>query len=29
MAEHPWMVEIRAKKVNMSLFLKQVWDWKD
>ncbi|KAE9979654.1 hypothetical protein BLS_009586 [Venturia inaequalis] len=29
MAEHPWMVEIRAKKVNMSHFLKQVWDWKD
>jgi mitogen-activated protein kinase kinase len=29
MADHPWMVEMRAKKVNMSTFLKQVWDWKD
>lgn len=29
MLEHPWMVEIRTKKVNMSHFLKQVWDWKD
>lgn len=29
MLEHPWMVEMRGKKVNMELFLKQVWDWKD
>jgi hypothetical protein len=29
MADHPWMVEIRAKKVNMPQYLKQVWDWKD
>ncbi|KAI5285726.1 Protein kinase C signaling pathway involved MAPKK protein [Ascosphaera aggregata] len=29
MLEHPWMVEMRLKKVNMALFLKKVWDWKD
>ncbi|OQU96437.1 Protein kinase domain-containing protein [Cladophialophora immunda] len=29
MLEHPWMVEMKAKKVSMSSFLKQVWDWKD
>ncbi|KAK2738172.1 Protein kinase C signaling pathway involved MAPKK protein [Myotisia sp. PD_48] len=29
MLEHPWMVEMRNKKVNMAHFLKQVWDWKD
>ncbi|KAI5297943.1 Mitochondrial distribution and morphology protein 35 [Ascosphaera pollenicola] len=29
MLEHPWMVEVRPKKVNMALFLKKVWDWKD
>lgn len=29
MLEHPWMVEMKAKKVNMEHFLKQVWDWKD
>lgn len=29
MLEHPWMVEMKTKKVNMSHFLKQVWDWKD
>jgi mitogen-activated protein kinase kinase len=29
MLEHPWMIEIRTKKVNMAHFLKQVWDWKD
>ncbi|KAF2403602.1 kinase-like protein [Trichodelitschia bisporula] len=29
MLDHPWMVEMRAKKVNMAHFLKQVWDWKD
>ncbi|KAL8872841.1 MAG: hypothetical protein Q9174_001603 [Haloplaca sp. 1 TL-2023] len=26
--EHPWMVEMKSKKVNMEHFLKQVWDWK-
>ncbi|KAI9684194.1 MAG: Protein kinase C signaling pathway involved MAPKK protein [Trizodia sp. TS-e1964] len=29
MLEHPWMVEIKQKKVNMSYFLKSVWGWKD
>ena len=29
MLEHPWMVEIRSKRVNMASFLKTVWDWKD
>lgn len=29
MLEHPWMVEMKAKKVSMSTFLSQVWDWKD
>jgi mitogen-activated protein kinase kinase len=29
MLEHPWMVEMKTKKVNMGAFLGQVWDWKD
>ncbi|MCJ1469622.1 Protein kinase C signaling pathway involved MAPKK protein [Pseudocyphellaria aurata] len=29
MLEHPWMVEMQSKKVNMEHFLVQVWDWKD
>lgn len=29
MLEHPWMVDMKTKKVNMSHFLKQVWDWTD
>lgn len=29
MLEHPWMVEIKTKKVNMASFLKQVWDWQE
>ncbi|KAL9095110.1 MAG: hypothetical protein Q9165_002713 [Trypethelium subeluteriae] len=29
MLEHPWMVEMKNKKVNMEKFLKEVWDWKD
>lgn len=29
MLEHPWMVEMRSKKVNMESFLAKVWDWKD
>ena len=29
MLEHPWMVEMHGKKVNMELFLRQVWDWRD
>ncbi|KAI9785068.1 MAG: Protein kinase C signaling pathway involved MAPKK protein [Peltula sp. TS41687] len=29
MLDHPWMVEMKAKKVNMAHFLREVWDWKD
>ncbi|KLJ12000.1 mitogen-activated protein kinase kinase [Blastomyces silverae] len=29
MAEHPWMLEMKTKKVNMAHFLKQVWGWQD
>ncbi|KAI9753129.1 MAG: hypothetical protein M4579_005316 [Chaenotheca gracillima] len=28
MLEHPWMVEMMSKRVNMEHFLSQVWDWK-
>ncbi|KAK3357163.1 map kinase [Lasiosphaeria hispida] len=27
MLEHPWMVEMRSKRVNMSRYLSQVWGW--
>ncbi|KAH0388900.1 Pkinase-domain-containing protein, partial [Aureobasidium melanogenum] len=29
MLEHPWMLEIKSKRVNMAAFLKRVWDWSD
>jgi mitogen-activated protein kinase kinase len=29
MLEHPWIVDMKNKKVNMANFVKQVWDWKD
>lgn len=29
MLEHPWMVEMKGKKVSMATFVKRVWDWKD
>ncbi|KAJ5678979.1 MAP kinase kinase MKK2/SSP33 [Penicillium macrosclerotiorum] len=29
MLDHPWMQDMRNKKVNMANFVKQVWDWKD
>ncbi|KAF2139504.1 uncharacterized protein K452DRAFT_231769 [Aplosporella prunicola CBS 121167] len=29
MVEHPWMVEMKTKKVNMEHFLSQVWEWQD
>ncbi|KAI9884460.1 MAG: putative RNA helicase [Watsoniomyces obsoletus] len=29
MLDHPWMLEMKAKKVNMAHFLREVWDWKD
>ncbi|TGZ79194.1 kinase-like protein [Ascodesmis nigricans] len=28
MLDHPWIMEIKNKKVNMANFLAQVWDWK-
>ncbi|KKA30373.1 hypothetical protein TD95_001015 [Thielaviopsis punctulata] len=28
MLEHPWMVEMKTKRVNMEKYLAQVWDWK-
>ncbi|KAI1814856.1 kinase-like protein [Poronia punctata] len=27
MLEHPWMVEMRSKRVNMEKYLSQVWGW--
>jgi mitogen-activated protein kinase kinase len=27
MLEHPWMIEMRPKKVNMAHFLAKVWGW--
>jgi mitogen-activated protein kinase kinase len=27
MLEHPWMVEMRSKRVNMAKYLSQVWGW--
>ncbi|KAH6694094.1 kinase-like domain-containing protein [Plectosphaerella plurivora] len=29
MLEHPWMVEMKTKRVNMSKYLSQVWGWDD
>ncbi|RJE26451.1 MAP kinase kinase [Aspergillus sclerotialis] len=29
MLEHPWVVDMKNKKVNMANFVKQVWDWKE
>ena len=29
MLEHPWMVEMKEKKVKMERFLREVWNWKD
>lgn len=29
MLEHPWMVEMRTKRVNMARYLSQVWGWED
>jgi hypothetical protein len=27
MLEHPWMIEMRPKRVKMAHFLAKVWDW--
>ncbi|KAL4896616.1 kinase-like domain-containing protein [Aspergillus ambiguus] len=29
MLEHPWMLDMKNKKVNMANFVKQVWGWDD
>ena len=29
MLEHPWMVEMKTKRVNMQRYLSQVWGWDD
>ena len=29
MHDHPWMAEMKTKRVDMGLFLKRVWDWSD
>ncbi|KAI9049291.1 hypothetical protein LZ554_007136 [Drepanopeziza brunnea f. sp. 'monogermtubi'] len=29
MLEHPWMIEMRSKRVNMSHFLSTVWGWEE
>lgn len=29
MLEHPWIMEMQAKKVDMVKFLTQVWKWTD
>ncbi|KAJ5085750.1 Pkinase-domain-containing protein [Penicillium argentinense] len=29
MLDHPWVQDMKNKKVNMANFLKQVWDWKE
>lgn len=27
MLEHPWMLELKTKRVNMAKYLSQVWGW--
>lgn len=29
MLEHPWMVEMKVKRVDMGSYLRKVWDWQD
>jgi mitogen-activated protein kinase kinase len=29
MLDHPWMVEMKPKRVNMGKYLSQVWGWGD
>jgi hypothetical protein len=29
MLEHPWMVEMKTKRVNMEKYLSQVWGWEE
>lgn len=27
MLDHPWMVDMKTKRVNMAKYLAQVWGW--
>ena len=27
MLDHPWMLEMKTKRVNMARYLSQVWGW--
>jgi mitogen-activated protein kinase kinase len=29
MLEHPWMVDMRSKRVNMVKYLSNVWGWEE
>jgi len=29
MLDHPWMVDMRTKRVNMERYLSKVWGWDD
>lgn len=29
MQEHPWMQDMKNKKVNMANFVRQVWGWEE
>ena len=29
MVEHPWILEMKSKRVNMQHFLAKVWGWKE
>lgn len=29
MLDHPWMLEIRSRRVNVARFLATVWGWED
>ena len=29
MLEHPWMVDMRPRRVNMVKYLSSVWGWED
>jgi mitogen-activated protein kinase kinase len=29
MLEHPWMMDMKTKRVNMEKYLSQVWGWDD
>ncbi|KAI7304707.1 hypothetical protein KC315_g15035, partial [Hortaea werneckii] len=29
MLEHPWMLDMKTKRVDMQQFLRTVWDWQE